>query len=54
MNILMNLVLQDLDGVAKLKDDVAVHGRKRGKHDKRLFAVLDRMAEYGVTLNKKM
>ena len=44
-------MLQGLDGVAKLHDDIAVHGRTRKEHDKRLFAVLDRMAEYGVTLN---
>ena len=49
----MNLELQDLDGVAKLQDDVAVHGRTCEEHDKRHFAVLDRMAEYGETLNKK-
>ena len=53
MDLLMNLVLQGLDGVAKLQDDVTVHGRTREEHDKRLFAVVDRMAEYGVTLNKK-
>ena len=53
MDLLMNLVLQGLDGVTKLQDDVAVHGRTRDKHDKRLFAVLDRMTEYGVTLSKK-
>ena len=29
MDLLMNLVLQGLDGVAKLQDDVAVHGRTR-------------------------
>ena len=53
MNLLMNLVLQGLDVVAKLQDDVAVHGRTREEHYKRIFAVLDRMAEFGVTLNKK-
>ena len=65
MDLLMNLVLQGLDGVAKFIDDVAVHGRTREEHDKRLFAVLDPMTEldrigsndrigkYGVTLNKK-
>ena len=52
MDLLMNLVLQGLDGVAKLQDDVAVHARTREEHDKRLFAVLDRMTKYGVTLNK--
>ena len=39
MELLMNLVLQGLDGVAKLQDDVAVHGRTREEHDKRLFIV---------------
>ena len=53
MNSLMNLVLHGLDGVAELQDDVAVHGRIREEHDKRLLAILDRMTEYGVTLNKK-
>ena len=45
MDLLMNLVLQGLDGVAKLQGDAAVHGRTREEHDKRLFAVLDRTAE---------
>ena len=53
MDLLMNLVLQGLDGVAKLQDDVDVHGRTREEHDKRLSAVLDPMAEHGVTLNIK-
>ena len=53
MDLPLNLVLQGLDGSPKLQDDVAVHGRTRVEHDKRLFAVLDRTAEYGVTLNKK-
>ena len=53
MDLLMNLELQGLDGGAWLQDDVVVHGRTREEHDKRLFAVLDRMAEYGVTMNKK-
>ena len=53
MDLLMNPVLQGLEGVAKLQDDVAVHGRTRGQHDKRLFAVLDCTTEDGVTLNKK-
>ena len=53
MDLLMNLMLQGLDGVAKLQNDVAVHGKTREEHDERLFAVLDCMAEYGVTLNKK-
>ena len=33
MDSLMNLVLQGLDGVAKLQDDVVVHGRTREEHD---------------------
>ena len=53
MDLLINLVLQGLDGFAKLQDEVAVHGRTHEEHDKRLFAVLDRMAVYCVTLNKK-
>ena len=52
-DLLMNMVLQGLDGVAELQDDIAVHGRTREEHDKRLFAVLDRMAKYGATLNIK-
>ena len=51
MDSLMNLVLQGLDFVAKLQDAVTVHGKTHEEHDKRRFAVLDRMAEYGVTLN---
>ena len=53
MDSLMNLVLEGLEGVAKLQDDVAVHGRTQEEHDRRLHAVLDRMTEYGLTLNLK-
>ena len=53
MDLLMNLVLQGLDGVVKLQDDVAVHGKTVEEHNSRLLAVLNRISEFGLTLNKK-
>ena len=46
-------VLRKCDGVANIADDLIVYGRGVKEHDKRLFAVLDRLREVGLTLNGK-
>ena len=48
----METVLQGLEGVVCLVDDVLVHGCTQTEHDQRLEAVLARIAESGLTLNK--
>ena len=49
----MNRVLCGLDGVLCLIDDVLVYGNNEGKHKTRLEAVLRRIQNEGVTLNKE-
>ena len=48
----MQAVLQGLEGVVCLMDDVLVHGRTQAEHDQRLTAVLEKLMESGLTLNK--
>jgi len=45
--------LRKCDGVANIADDIIVHGRGTEHHDQRLFAVLDRLQELNLTLNKE-
>jgi len=45
-------VLRGCEGVANIADDLIIHGRGEEQHDKRLSAVLDRLRETGLTLNK--
>lgn len=45
-------VLRGCEGVANIADDLIIHGRGEEQHDKRLLAVLDRLREAGLTLNK--
>ena len=49
----MNRVLCGLDGVLCLIDDVLVYGNNEGEHKTRLEAVLRRIQNEGVTLNKE-
>ena len=44
-------VIDGLIGVAKSTDDFLVYGKTMEDHDHRIRAVLERMKEYGVTLN---
>ncbi|CAM1332867.1 Uncharacterised protein r2_g4210 [Pycnogonum litorale] len=46
-------VLSKCDGVTNIADDIIVYGRDQDEHDRRLFAVLDRLQEVGLTLNPK-
>ena len=38
-------------GIANIADDHIVHGKDIEEHDVRLFAVLDRLSEVGLTVN---
>ena len=49
----MAAVLQVIDGVVCLMDDVLVHGRTQREHDERLDAVLKRIQEAGIMLNRE-
>ena len=44
-------VLRGCAGVANIADDLIVRGCDVEEHDKRLFAVLDRLSEVGLTVN---
>ncbi len=46
-------VLRKCEGVANIADDLVVHGKDRAEHDRRLYAVLDRLQEVGLTLNPR-
>ena len=48
----MQEVLLGLDGVICMMDDILVYGREQEEHDSRLMAVLKRLKQEGVTLNK--
>jgi len=43
--------LTGLEGVENISDDIVVHGSDQEVHDKRLFAVMQRLQELGLTLN---
>ena len=44
-------VLRDCEGVANIADDLVVHDKGVEEYDRRLFAVLDRLSEVGLTVN---
>ena len=44
-------VLKGCTGVANISDDLIVHGKDIEEHDVRLFAVLGRLSEVGLTVN---
>ena len=48
----MQEVLLGLDGVICMMDDILVYGREQEEHDSRLMAVLKRLKQEGITLNK--
>ena len=41
------------EGVANIADDLIVHGKGVKEHDERLYAILNRIRECGLTLNGK-
>ena len=50
---LMSYILENLSGVLCNMDDVIVFGETQKQHDERLVEVLRKLAQAGVTLNKK-
>ena len=45
-------ILEGLEGVVQIKDDLVVHSKGQ-EHDKRLEALLARLAKYNITLRKE-
>ena len=48
----MSTILANLDGVVCMIDDILIYGRNQEEHEKQLTAVLDKLHQAGVTLNK--
>ena len=48
----MKVILEGLEGIVYLIDDILVYGKK-AEHDQRLMAVMKRLKEKHVTLNKE-
>ena len=48
---IISSVLSGIDGCINLLEDIVIHGRTKDQHDTRLQLVLDRLAEYHITLN---
>ena len=48
----INETLHGLEGVKAIMDDILVYGKTQKEHDERLKAVLDRIRESGLKLNK--
>lgn len=46
-------ILDGVPGVVNLMDDVLVFGSSQKEHDERLFQILNRLAEAGVSLNQE-
>jgi len=46
-------VLRGCAGVANIADDLIIHGKDVVEHDRCLFAVLDRLSEVGLTVNRE-
>ena len=49
----MSSILEGLEGFVSRTDDVLVYGKDQQEHDERLMAVLQRLREVHLTLNKK-
>lgn len=49
----MSVLLKDLEGVICLIDDILIYGKTQEEHDERLLAVLNRLEEAGLTLNRE-
>ena len=48
----MSNILKGIEGVVCLMDDILVSGKNQQEHDERLYAVLKRLQEAGLTLNR--
>ena len=49
----MKVILEGLEGIVYLIDDILVYGKNQAEHDQRLMAVMKRLKEKHVTLNKE-
>ena len=49
----LNHILDGLPGVQCLIDDILIFGKSQVEHDARLFATLNRLQTFGVTLNSE-
>ena len=49
----MNEILADMEGAVCLIDDILIYGKSQSEHDQRLLAVLKKLNEAGLTLNKE-
>ena len=49
----MDVVTEELEGVANIADDVAIAGADQEDHDKKLMKLMQRAAEFGVCFNSK-
>ncbi|XP_045170892.2 uncharacterized protein K02A2.6-like [Mercenaria mercenaria] len=49
----LSTTLEGLDGVKNISDDIIVYARNQTEHDRRLEAVLKRLQQMNITLNKK-
>ena len=49
----MSAYLRDLEEVICLIDDILIYGNTQEEHDERLLAVLNRLEEAGLTLNRE-
>ena len=48
----MSALLRDLDGIVCLIDDILIYGSTQEERDERLLAVLNRLEEADLTLNR--
>ena len=48
----ISTALEGLEGVCNISDDIIVYGRNQKEHDERLEAVLERLQDKNLTLNK--
>ena len=46
-------MLRGCAGVANIADDIIIHGKDIEEHDRRLYPVLDRLSEVGLTVNSE-
>jgi len=49
----MNEILADMEGAVCLMDDILIYGKSQSEHDQCLLAVLKKLNEAGLTLNKE-
>ena len=44
-------VLKGCKGARNISDDIIIHGKTKQEHDQRVFKVLERLKERGLTMN---